>query len=54
MLVKEVKIKPFSMSVSYSSSQLKLNELVSKGNMLEVLNLMNINNLLLEIKQFEL
>jgi hypothetical protein len=52
--VTSVKVRPFTVSLSYSSESIQINELINQGNMLEALNLFNINDLLLEIKDFDL
>ena len=53
IIIKELKIKETSLSLSYSSKWLSINELLNHGNKLECLNIFNINDLVLHIKPFD-
>ena len=52
--VKELRVSRFQLSLSYSSNRLQINDLLSQKNMLEYLNIFNINDLVLEIKEYNL
>ena len=53
MIIKEIKIKETSLSFSYSSKWLSMNELLNHGNKLEYLNIFNINDLVLNIRAYD-
>ena len=52
--VKELRVSRFQLSLSYSSNRLQINDLLSQKNMLEYLNIFNINDLVLEVKEYNL
>ena len=52
--MKELKVNSTSIGISYSSNSFSAYELFSRGNKLEYLNILNINDLILEIKPYDL
>mmetsp|Transcript_39343 Transcript_39343/g.37771 ORF Transcript_39343/g.37771 Transcript_39343/m.37771 type:complete len:86 (-) Transcript_39343:271-528(-) len=50
--IRSLKVCPFKAIVSYTSKSLNLIDL-SSGNMVEMLNLFNINDLKMDVKEFE-
>ena len=52
--MKELRVSRFQLSLSYSSNRLQINDLLSQKNMLEYQNIFNINDLVLEIKEYNL